>query len=152
MLGLTEGTARALLGPALVLASVGLWTLLRRYRAHTGRPAAAGVLLAQIGLLLMLAGNVVEFGLVGRETGTDGATLLGAGALVSLAGLLGLGVVLIRAHVPPPWSSLPLALGLVCFLGALVLVPFFGLGLVLWGFVLLGSSAATPADSEPGPA
>jgi hypothetical protein len=77
-LGLTEGEWRALLNPGTVLLALGAWYGLRG--------AARWVTL--MGLGIVLAGNVVEFGVWGDALWVDGGWLIFLlGCLVTLAGL-----------------------------------------------------------------
>ncbi len=142
-LGLTERQLRLLLIPALVLMLAGVWAILRRYRHVTGGLASAGAALAAAGLVTMIAGNALEYAPSGGALRNEGEGIFVAGALIALLGHLALGGALVRVRLPPSWSPLPLALGAVCFLGSLVLVPFLGLGWVVWGFVL------TASEQEP---
>ena len=148
-LGLTERQLRLLLIPALVLMLAGLWAILRRYRQTTGGVASAGAALGAAGLVTMILGNALEFGLSDGALLDEGEGIFVAGALIALLGHLALGFAVVRVRLPPSWSPLPLALGAVCFLGSLVLVPFLGLGWVLWGFVLTAvTAAAGPVGME----
>lgn len=82
VLGLTEGGWRLLLNPAIGLALVGavVWA---RPQIRPGAAMIVG------GLAAMLAGNVLEFGLLGRATpfGDAGSLLLMAGTATALVGL-----------------------------------------------------------------
>ena len=77
-LGLTEGEWGALLNPGTVLLALGAWYGLRG--------AARWVTL--MGLGIVLAGNLVEFGVWGNALWVDGGWLIFLlGCLVTLAGL-----------------------------------------------------------------
>ena len=77
-LGLTEGEWRALLNPGTVLLALGAWYGL----------SGAVRWVTLTGLGIVLAGNVVEFGVWGDALWVDGGWLIFLlGCLVTLAGL-----------------------------------------------------------------
>src|SRR5919199_280025 len=72
VLGFTEGNLRAILNLPLLLLLAGL---LGHYRLHAGRAGKLGILgfgLTLLGMVLLLVGNVMEFGLAGDPTDDRG--------------------------------------------------------------------------------
>jgi hypothetical protein len=137
---LGEDGARALLNPALLLIAAGLWAFVRRFGRGDGAVALAAAA-TEVGLALMLGGNLADVGLTGDGLADAGWAVLLAGGLVTLVGLVALGVTLVRLGAMPRQSGLLFALGLVGFVAGLAAAPLFGLGWFLWGFLLLGAGS-----------
>ena len=97
ILGLGAGEWRALLSPAVAVVLLGgLATLPARLPAATGKSGASILILA--GLVLVLVGNLGEFGVLGgtRSTAGLGRAALTSGALLGAIGIGGL----VAAAVP----------------------------------------------------
>jgi hypothetical protein len=132
--------------PLLLL--IGLVGLHLRISARSGRLERAGFLLALVGLVLVLAGNVGQFWL-----GTDDVYIMTApayrafrlGLLVLAVASVLFGVAAARDGTLPLWGTLPFVVGalggLVAFLGDLgtfgaMLWILFGVGWAWLGFAL----------------
>jgi hypothetical protein len=143
VLGLEEGRWRALLNPALVLLAGGIWVYYMRLASAAAGLGLLATAIVELGLVGMLVGNVLEFGLLGEGFLAEPPDLFVPAALVTIAGLLLLGVAIVRTGVVPRQSSVPFAGGLAAFVAGAMWVPLFGLGWLLWGYVLL---AAPPVE------
>ena len=135
-LGLTEGNARAILNPAILLIIVGVLAFQRwvERRPSVSR-AGAAALVTILGLLLLLTGNLLEFGVYGTsplQSEDPGFAVFSLGLLVTLIGLVWFVVIGINAGALSRWEII--GLGLL----SLSVIPMatFGLGWILWGFVL----------------
>jgi hypothetical protein len=138
-----EGVWRALLNPALVVLALGAWVFymqLGSAAAGLGLVAAAIVELALIG---MLVANVLEYGLLGEGLAADGSPYIAPAGLAMIAGLLLLGIAIVRTGVVPREASIPFAGGLAAFVAGAMWTPLLGIGWLLWGYVLL---AARPVE------
>ncbi|HWH05989.1 MAG TPA: hypothetical protein VNT23_06105 [Gaiellaceae bacterium] len=139
-----EGTAlgvgpdgwRAALFPALVLLPFGVWIFYVRLGSRAAGIGLAAAAVAELGLLALLAGNAIH--VAGEEDAGRGVFLFGG--FLALAGLLGLGVAVTRSGLLPRESGATFAGGLAAFVAGVLLLPLFGLGFLLWGYVLLGGT------------
>ena len=128
---------------------VGLARLQLRVTARSGRLERAGFLLALLGLVLIVAGNVGQFWL-----GIDDTYIMAApayrtfrlGLLVLAVGSVLFGVAAAKDGALPSWGALPFAIGALCglvaFLGDLgtfgaMLWILFGVGWAWLGLALL---------------
>ena len=137
-LGLVEGDWRALLNPVLVTFLVAVWAADRRFGHDLGRAGEAAAAAAAVGLALALAGNVIEFGLLGGDVWHDvGWALVILGAPIALVGLVVLGVLGARRLEDAPQWLFAFA---AAFFSAIPLWPIT-VGL---GFALLGAGVAWP--------
>lgn len=149
VLGLGEGELRALLNPALVLLAGGIWVFYVRFGGFAGGLGLLGATTVVVGLLGMLVGNIVEVGLWGEGFLDAGWRLFVPAALLCLAGLLLLGVAVVRTGVVPRQSSVAFAGGLAAFVAGALWIPIFGIGWLLWGYVLLGAPPLAAGPREP---
>jgi len=91
--------------------------------------------LAIAGLGLMLAGNVMEFGLVGTspiESEDPGFFVFTLGLLATAGGLAVLALLVFRSGSP----TIAQKLGLVLLPVSVVLMPLFGAAWILWSYLL----------------
>ncbi|MGQ0549173.1 MAG: hypothetical protein ACT4PY_05860 [Armatimonadota bacterium] len=161
VLGLSERGWRRLLDPALAFLIIALFAYRTRYSWPGSRAAAFGWSIAILGLLTMLAGNIIEFWIgellyldvPGQFKPTDhlGWALFLAGLMILVpAGFVVLGVAHFRSRIISGWRRLlPLLMGLLpavllvvatvaqAALGAVLLV--FALGWVMLGYDLWSS-------------
>ena len=149
VLGLEEGRWRALLNPALVLLALGVWVFYVRLGSSAAGLGLLATAIVELGLAGMLVGNVLEFGLLGDGFADAGTGIFVPAALATVVGLLLLGVAIVRTGVVPRESSMPFAGGLAGFVAGAMWVPLFGLGWLLWGYVLLASPPVVPPRPEP---
>lgn len=129
-----DGLWRALLYPALVLVAFGTWIFYVRLGSAAGGLGLVAAALAVLGIVGMLAANLLD-----RD-------LFAAAALVTIAALLLLGVAIVRTGRVRRESSMPFAGGLAAFVAGAMLPPLVGVGWLLWGYVLL---AAPPVEAPP---
>ena len=135
-LGFTEGNARSILNPAIPLIIIGVLAFQRCLERRPSVPGASGAALATIvGLLLLLTGNLLEFGAYGTspvESEDPGFAVFSLGLLITLIGHVWFIVIGINARALSRWETI--GLGLL----SLSVIPMatFGLGWILWGFVL----------------
>ncbi len=106
--GLTYEDYNRLMVAPLSLLLAGTWGLWVRYAPSTGRAASAGLALLALGLVVSLAGVVIEFWWGRGLRGTRDLAMAGWGFyLVALLGqAIGLalfGIAALRARVRPPW-------------------------------------------------
>jgi len=125
-----EGIWRALLYPTLALVAVGTWLFYVRLGSRAAGLGLVAAAVALLGIAWMLVANAIDRGFA-------------AGALVTIGGLLLLGVAIVRTGIVPRTSSLPFAGGLAAFVAGAMFPPLVGIGWLLWGYVLL---AAPPVD------
>jgi hypothetical protein len=138
-----------LFAPAPLLLLIGLVGLHLRISGRSGWLERAGFLLALLGLVLILAGNVGQFWL-----GIDNVYIMAApayrsfrfGLLVLAVGSILFGVAAGRDGTLPLWGTLPFTIGALCGLVAFVtdlgsfgamLWILFGIGWVWLGLALL---------------
>jgi hypothetical protein len=141
-----------LLPAPLLLLLVGLMAVQAQHVGHAGWPGWTGSVVAFIGLLLLLAGNVMVFWMF-SITGILTSVL---GTFTLCLGLALVGIATIRAKVLPRWSrALPLIIGLLspvqyfASLGSLifgdlpglVLTVLFGTGWAVLGYALWSDTA-----------
>ena len=135
-LGFTEGNARAILNPAIPLIIIGVLAFQRCLERRPSVSGARGAALATIvGLLLLLTGNLLEFGAYGTspvEREDPGFAVFSLGLLVTLIGHVWFIVIGINAGALSRWEII--GLGLLSL--SVILMAPFGLGWILWGFVL----------------
>lgn len=136
VLGLDGDGWRAALVPALVLLPFGVWVFYVRLGSRAAGLGLAGAAAAELGLLALLVGNVLH--LLGAEDEGRVVFLLGGGA--ALVGLLVLGLAVTRSALLPRESGATFAGGVAAFAGGVLVLPLFGLGFLLWGYVLLGAT------------
>ncbi len=173
VLGLSEGGYRRITNAALLLFMVGLVGFHKRQAGRSGKLGTTGLMVALVGCVLMIIGNVFEFGLIGSiPHGARPGIMMGWGIfLVGLifivpTGLVLFGVGVIKANVLPSWSrALPLDIGLISLLGIFIgivemvlrgdavaewglitIILAFGLGWVLLGYALWSGTPETPAQ------
>ncbi len=174
VLGLSEGGYRRITNAALLLFMVGLVGFHKRQAGRSGKLGTTGLMVALVGCVLMIIGNVFEFGLIGSiPHGERPGIMMGWGIfLVGLifivpTGLLLFGIGVIKANVLPSWSrALPLDIGLISLLGIFIgivemalrgdtvaewglitIILALGLGWVLLGFALWSDTPETPAQA-----
>jgi len=135
-LGFTEGNARSILNPAIPLIIIGVLAFQRCLEKRPSVSGAGGAALATIvGLLLLLTGNLLEFGVYGTgpvESEDPGFAVFSLGLLSTLIGHVWFIVIGINAGALSRWEII--GLGLLS-LSVIPMAPF-GLGWILWGFVL----------------
>jgi hypothetical protein len=146
VLGLSEGAWRALLNPALVALMFGAWIFYVRLGSAAAGLGLVAAALVELGLLGMLVGNVMEYGLTGDGYTEAGWDVFVPAVLATMLGLLVLGVAIVRTGVVRRESSIAFAGGLAAFVGGTIFPPAFGIGWLLWGYVLL---AAPPVIVPP---
>ena len=145
LLGLGEGNLRAFLNPAVLLIMPGVLALRSRHGGPRGTSAGAGAAAAELGLALVLAGNIVEFGLYGNqifEREDPGFFAFTVGVIVTAYGLAVLAVGVVRAKVLQAKRSVAMAL----LPAAALAFPLFGLGWLFWGRVLWSATDGTPPE------
>jgi hypothetical protein len=147
-LGLGEGEWRALLNPALVLIAGGAWAFYVRFGGFAAGLGLLGTATVIGALAVMLAANVVEVGLWGEGWSDAAWRVFVPAGLVCVVGLLALGVAIVRTGVVPKQSSLVFAGGLAAFVAGAFAIPLFGIGWLLWGYVLLGAPPLVPRPDE----
>ena len=148
----------SLVPPATLLFALGMVGLHARLEGRGGPLATIGVLLAWVVVAASVV-NLIGLALPIPTPGEPDAPLLlrityMVAFLGILVGLLGLGIVTLRARVmPAPWSAVPLAVGILWFpLQGIGFVIADGVGLILGGlaWVLLGyvlwAGGGTPAE------
>ena len=149
VLGRSEGFYRAILNPAILLLGIVTVVLLRRERRGGSRSGAMGAALLLLGLIAMLTGNVVEFGLdgtLGDNKDAGFAILLGAYlVLVPLGGIL-----LNRGHalraVPPARMGAALLAGTpLALVGPIAAHMLFGLAWATIGVGMVRRGSQHPA-------
>jgi hypothetical protein len=143
VLGVGEDAWRALLNPALVLLMFGVWIFYVRLASLAAGLGLLAAAVVELGLLAMLVGNVMEVGLTGAGYTETGWDVLVGGVVVTVVGLLLLGIAIVRTGVVPRESGLPFAAGLAAYVAGLMWPPVMGIGWLLWGYVLL---AAPPVE------
>ena len=135
-LGFTEGNARSILNPAILLIIVGVLAFRRCLERRPGVSGASGAALATIvGLLLLFTGNLLEFGAYGTspiESEDPGFAVFSLGLLITLIGHVWFIVIGFNARALS--RSEIIGLGLLSL--SVILMAPFGLGWILWGFVL----------------
>ena len=135
-LGFTEGNARAILNPAILLIVVGVLAFKRHLERHPSVSGAGRAALAtSAGLLLLLTGNLMEFGAYGTspiESEDPGFAVFSLGLLITLIGHVWFLVIGVNAGALSRWETIGLVL---TSLSVIPMAPF-GLGWILWGFVL----------------
>ena len=138
VLGLDEGGWRALLNPALVLLGLGAWIFYLRLGSAAAGLGLLATAILELGLLWMLVANLLEFGLTGGRHGDDAG--FAAAALLTIAALLLLGVAIVRTGAVRREASMPFAGGIAAFVLGTLAIPVFGVGWLLWGYVLLAAA------------
>jgi hypothetical protein len=98
--GLSEGNLRALQNPGTLLLLLSLRTGWRRYGARRGEFGTAGFTITALALVIVLVGNIVEFGLWGDgplDSQDPGAAIFFSGLLVLAFGLVLLSQAVMRS-------------------------------------------------------
>ena len=134
-LGFTEGAARSVLNPAIALFTVCVIVLYQRVGSWANGSGFWAPALAIAGLGLMLAGNLMEFGLVGTssiESEDPGFFVFTLGLLATAGGLAALALLVFRSGSPTNAQKL----GLVLLPVSVFLMPLFGVAWVLWSYLL----------------
>jgi hypothetical protein len=88
--GLSEGNLRALQNPGALLLLLALRAAWRRYGARLGEMGTTGVAVTAVALVIVLVGNMVEFGLWGDgplDSQDPGAAVFFSGLLILVFGL-----------------------------------------------------------------
>lgn len=132
-LGFSEGEARALLNPAIVLFAFCVVALRQRFASPVSAQGTLAPALAIAGLALMLLGNLMEFGFVGSspiESEDPGFFVFTLGLLATAGGLATLALFAIRSGTVPIAQKLGLA-----FLPVSVFLPSFGVAWLLWSYL-----------------
>ncbi|HWG55703.1 MAG TPA: hypothetical protein VNT58_04185 [Gaiellaceae bacterium] len=141
VLGLDGDGWRVAVLPALVVLPFGIWVFYVRLGSSAGGLGLAAVAAAELGLLALLAATAVHA--AGSEDAGSDVFLFGG--FLALGGLLALGVAVTRSGALPREAGTTFAGGLAAFAAGFLVLPLFGLGFLLWGYVLLGSrDAAAP--------
>lgn len=110
-LGLTEGQARALLNPGLLLLLPVAWVFHKAQAGRDGNLGIAGVWLQTLGLLLLLLGNFLEYGWWDNRITVLGFAVMAVGVLPLTAGWFLSGTSALRARALPTWlAALPLVM------------------------------------------
>ena len=134
VLGLSSegwGVVGALAIPLLML---GGWLLYVRLGGFAGGLGLAAIAVVELGLAVMLVGALAD-------AATDaGSGLFAAGAFGCVAGLLLLGVAIVRTGAVRREASMPFAGGIAAFVLGALAIPVFGVGWLLWGYVLLAAA------------
>lgn len=136
-LGLGEGDWRTFLDPGLALALVGLFALSRSLARVVARRA---LVIAGIGVGLMLAGNILEWGLNGGASwhSDAGWIVLLVGSLITMVALAVAGISTVRGPGRRRAGWPIVAATCLSVVGAIAIIPqvqfvAFGLALVAWG-------------------
>ncbi len=141
--GLHEGHYRAMLNPLVLLLLFALWRLYRIERDHLSRSGRAGFVLLAAGMAAFVAGNLFEFGLLGKKWLPHiGWLIVLAAIAVMAAGMLILGISLPQPSRLPTWAKrLLLAMGVAAAAGFFGVPQLFtygfglgwiGLGIAMW--------------------
>ena len=117
VLGLSERGWRTVANAALVSFIGGLAGIAAAHASRAGKVAFVGFLTTLLGLVAMLAGNVIEFWVAADPGGF--MTLVGL--LVQPIGLILLGFPVFKANVLPRWGR-PVPLGFGAILGLMLAV------------------------------
>lgn len=142
--------------PALLLIVVGLAGFYRQHRDAIGLPGRFAVVGAGIAATASAGGGLLLGLDLARIVRSEfGWFLFVFGIMALLGNLLLLGIATLRHRPLPKWNALPLVLGIVPWLGfplgelgfALVMTVF-GVGWILFGYLLYRGSEAT-AEANP---
>ena len=117
VLGLSERGWRTVANAALLSFIGGLAGITAAHASRVGKFAIVGFLITLLGLVVMLAGNVIEFWVADALGGL--MSLLGL--LVQPIGLILLGIPILKANVLPRWGR-PVPLGFGAILGLMFVV------------------------------
>ena len=115
VLGLSERGWRTVANAALAAFIGGLAGLAAAHASRAGKVAIVGFLTALLGLVAMLAGNVIEFWVAADP----GGLMYLVGLLVQPIGLILLGIPVFKANVLPRWGR-PVPLGFGAILGLML--------------------------------
>ena len=158
VLGLSERGWRTVANAALLSFIGGLAGLAAAHASRAGKVAIVGFLTTQLGLVAMLAGNVIEFWVAADP----GGFIVLLGLLVQPIGLILLGIPVSKTSVLPRWGR-PVPLGFGAILGLMLVVLLvrqaagirvqekllaavimtIGLGWMVLGYVLWSGFSAT---------
>ena len=155
LLTLTYEDYNRLMPIPLLLLMSGLAGLYARQGGRSGKLGTAGAVVAFIGLVMLLAGSVVEFWIGGGiRHGNESISQSGWGIFllgfpVLAVGMLLFGIAALRAKVLPGWrrplpliiglmitSGMLLAFGIIGEAGLAISVFSFGLGWIVLGYGL----------------
>src|SRR3990172_7690700 len=107
-LGFTEGNARSILNPAILLIIVGVLAFQRSLERHPNVAGVGGAVLATIlGLSFVLTGNLLEFGAYGTsaiESEDPGFAVFSLGLLITLIGHVWFLVIGVNAGALSRWE------------------------------------------------
>lgn len=117
VLGLSERGWRTVANAALVFFICGLAGIAAAHASRAGKVAFVGFLTTLLGLVAMLAGNVIEFWVAHDP----GGFMILVGLFVQPIGLILLGFPVFKANVLPRWSR-PVPLGFGAILGLMLVV------------------------------
>ena len=117
VLGLSERGWRTVANVALLSFIGGLAGIAVAHASRAGKFAIVGFLTTLLGLVMMLAGNVIEFWVAKDPGGFMGLF----GLLVQPMGLILLGIPILKANVLPRWGR-PVPLGFGAILGLMLVV------------------------------
>ena len=117
VLGLSERGWRTVANLALLSFTGGLAGITAAHASRAGKLAIVGFLTTLLSLVVMLAGNVIEFWVAGYP----GGFMLLFGLLVHPIGLILLGIPILKASVLPRWGR-PVPLGFGAILGLMIVV------------------------------
>ncbi|MDQ6712828.1 MAG: hypothetical protein M3Z28_06510 [Candidatus Dormibacteraeota bacterium] len=111
LLGLTEGQARALLNPGILLLLPVAWVFRKAQAGRDGNLGTAGLWLQTIGLILLLIGNFLEYGWWDNRITAFGYAVMAVGVLPLTVGWFLSGISALRVGALPSWlAALPLAI------------------------------------------
>jgi len=117
VLGLSERGWRTVANSALLSFTGGLAGITAAHASRAGKLAIVGFLTTLLGLVVMLAGNVIEFWVAS----SPGGFMFLFGLLVQPIGLILLGIPIFKANVLPRWGR-PVPLGFGGILGLMLVV------------------------------
>jgi len=117
VLGLSERGWRTVANSALLSFTGGLAGITAAHASRAGKLAIVGFLTTLLGLVVMLAGNAIEFWVAKYP----GGFMFLFGLLVQPIGLILLGIPIFKANVLPRWGR-PVPLGFGAILGLMVVV------------------------------
>ena len=117
VLGLSERGWRTVANVALLSFIGGLAGIAVAHASRAGKFAIVGFLTTLLGLVMMLAGNVIEFWVAANP----GGFMILFGLLVQPMGLILLGIPIVKANVLPRWGR-PVPLGFGAILGLMLVV------------------------------
>ncbi len=139
--GALDGILTLLSVLLLAVGAVGLVTLVRR-SGRFGRAGKAGVLIGAVGAALLVIATLIQVIFFGGDDFPLWPAFVIPGLLAIAAGLVFLGVAILRSRVLPRWTAALLIIGALAMLGAneqtarvLLTIPL-GVAWVAVGYVL----------------